>query len=222
MAADWCMNMGSVLRINYSNGNKQEQMIMAKDIMCGMTVDPKTAIQAQKNDQMHYFCSEHCRKKLLSSGKERESKALAQQAVHSYICPMHPEIQQDHPGDCPQCGMALEPMNATENDDGEKQEIKKLSRKFWVGLVFGLPVVILALEEMIPTFKLGFISHKASEWIQLILATLVIFWSGGFFYIKAWKSIINRSLNMFTLIAVGVSAAYFYSVAAVFISTNFF
>lgn len=132
-----------------------------------------------------------------------------------YTCPMHPEIEQDHPGDCPKCGMALEPMNAIENDDGEKQEIKKLSRKFWIGLILGFPVVILALDEMIPAFKFELISHKGSGWIQLILATPVIFWLGGFFYIRAWRSIINRSLNMFTLIAIGVGAAYFYSMAAV-------
>lgn len=132
-----------------------------------------------------------------------------------YTCPMHPEIEQDHPGDCPKCGMTLESKSAEAANDGEQQEIKKLSRKFWIGLVFGLPVVILALEEMIPTLKFEFISHQTSGWLQLILATPVIFWSGGFFYTKAWKSIINRSLNMFTLIAMGVGAAYFYSAAAV-------
>jgi len=132
-----------------------------------------------------------------------------------YTCPMHPEVEQDHPGECPKCGMALEPKNAVAEESVEKKEIKKLARKFWIGLALGLPVVFLALEEMIPALKFGFISHKMSSWIQLILATPVIFWSGGFFYTKAWKSIINRSLNMFTLIAIGVGAAYFYSAVAV-------
>jgi Cu+-exporting ATPase len=194
---------------------------MEKDIICGMTVDPKTAIKAEKNGVKHYFCSEHCRKKFLSSGKEREAHALAQSSDHSYICPMHPEVEQDHPGDCPKCGMALEPKNAIENDDGEKKEIKKLSRKFWIGLVLGLPVVILALEEMVPALKFEFISHQTSGWLQLVLATPVIFWSGGFFYTKAWKSILNRSLNMFTLISIGVGAAYFYSMAAVLLPQIF-
>lgn len=194
---------------------------MEKDIICGMTVDPKTAIKAEKNGVIHYFCSEHCRKKFLNSGKEREHRVSIKSSSQSYTCPMHPEIEQDHPGDCPKCGMALEPKNATENDDEEKEEIKKLSRKLMFGLVLGLPVVILALEEMVPTLKFEFISHQTSGWLQLVLATPVIFWSGGFFYTKAWKSILNRSLNMFTLISIGVGAAYFYSMAAVLLPQIF-
>ncbi len=132
-----------------------------------------------------------------------------------YTCPMHPEVERAHPGECPKCGMTLELKNAVAEESGEQQEIKKLARKFWVGLFLGLPVVILALEEMIPALKFGFISREVSGWLQLILATPVIFWSGGFFYTKAWKSIVNRSLNMFTLIALGIGAAYFYSTVAV-------
>ncbi len=132
-----------------------------------------------------------------------------------YTCPMHPEIEQDHPADCPKCGMVLEPKNVMKEDNLEQKEIKKLGCKFWIGLILGLPVVFLALEEMIPVLKLGFISYKVSVWLQLILSTPAIFWSGGFFYTKAWESIINRSLNMFTLIAMGVGAAYSYSVIAV-------
>ena len=132
-----------------------------------------------------------------------------------YTCPMHPEIEQDHAGDCPKCGMTLEPKNVMPEKRGEQEEIKKLSHKFWIGLVLGFPVILLALEEMIPALKFEFISHRISGWVQLILATPVIFWAGGFFYTRAWKSIINRSLNMFTLIAMGVGAAYFYSAAAV-------
>jgi P-type Cu+ transporter len=128
---------------------------------------------------------------------------------------MHPEAVRDHPGDCPKCGMALEPKNATAEESGEQKEIKKLARKFWIGLALGLPVFLLALEEMAPALKFGFISHRISGVMQLILATPVIFWAGGFFFTRAWRSIINRSPNMFTLIAMGVGAAYFYSGAAV-------
>lgn len=132
-----------------------------------------------------------------------------------YTCPMHPEIEQDHPGECPKCGMALEPKSGASDNEGEDNEITRLAHKFWIGFMLGLPVFLLALEEMIPAFKLEFISHQVSSWLQLILATPVIFWAGGFFFTRAWKSIINRSLNMFTLIAIGVGAAYFYSAAAV-------
>ena len=133
----------------------------------------------------------------------------------TYTCPMHPEVEQDHPDECPKCGMALEAKIAVSEESGEQKEIKKLARKFWIGLALGLPVFLLALEEMIPALKFGFISHKLSSWIQLILATPVIFWTGGFFFTRAWKSLVNRSPNMFTLIAMGVGAAYFYSAAAV-------
>ncbi len=132
-----------------------------------------------------------------------------------YTCPMHPEIEQDHPGDCPKCGMALEPKNIQAEDSHEKSEIKKLKRKFWGGMFFGLPVVFLAAEEMIPALKFGFISHHVSGWMQFALSVPVIFWAGGFFFTRAWQSIVNRSLNMFTLIAMGVGAAFFYSAAAV-------
>ncbi len=132
-----------------------------------------------------------------------------------YTCPMHPEIEQDYPGECPKCGMTLESKTAVQEENKEQKETRKLARKFWIGLALGLPVFFLALEEMIPALKFGFISHRMSSVIQLILATPVIFGAGGFFFTRAWRSIVNRSPNMFTLIAMGVGAAYFYSAAAV-------
>lgn len=134
-----------------------------------------------------------------------------------YTCPMHPGIEQDHPGDCPKCGMALEPKNSDSGGNQEQKETEKLSRRFRTGLVLGLPVVLLAMEEMIPGLKFGFISHRVSGVLQLIFATPVIFRAGGFLLKKAWKSVINRSPNMFTLIGMGVGAAYLYSAAAVLV-----
>ena len=189
---------------------------MAIDPICGMTVDERKAIRAQKDGLAYYFCSAHCKDKFLSSSlSEKKPDKLSAKAKVIYTCPMHPEIEQDHPGDCPKCGMALEPKNAGAKDSEEQKEIKKLSRKFWIGLALGIPVVFLALEEMIPALKFEFISHDVSIWLQLVLSTPVIFWAGGFFFTKAWKSIINRSLNMFTLISMGIGAAYFYSAVAV-------
>ncbi|MDP8265902.1 MAG: heavy metal translocating P-type ATPase [Candidatus Aceula meridiana] len=194
-------------------------MIMAQDPICGMDVDEQDAKTIKRDGKRYYFCSDKCKDKFIQgqekSSQQEKNEKQVESKEQQYTCPMHPEIEQDHPGECPKCGMTLEPKNAVAEESGEKKEIKKLARKFWIGLVLGLPVVFLALEEMIPTLKFGFISHKTSSWIQLILATPVIFWSGGFFYTKAWKSIVNRSLNMFTLIAMGVGAAYFYSAAAV-------
>jgi len=126
-----------------------------------------------------------------------------------YTCPMHPEVIADSPGACPKCGMALEPVGATDTDDNS--ELRALLQKFWIGLLFGLPVVVLAMQEMIPGVSFGALSYRASMWIQLVLSTPVVLYCGGFFFTRAYDSIKNKSLNMFTLIAMGVGAAYLYS-----------
>jgi Cu+-exporting ATPase len=132
-----------------------------------------------------------------------------------YTCPMHPEVEQDHPGACPKCGMTLEPktIRDEEHDHGET---RSLSRKFWIALVLTIPVLFLAMGHAIPGLHVDSIVPKRIEkWIELALTTPVVLWAGGFFFTRAWQSIVNRSLNMFTLIAVGVGAAYFYSAVAV-------
>ncbi|MGA8656080.1 MAG: copper-translocating P-type ATPase [Chthoniobacterales bacterium] len=132
-----------------------------------------------------------------------------------YTCPMHPEIERDGPGECPICGMALEPKERLAGDDSEDHEAKLLGRKFWVGVVLTIPVVFLALGNMLPGLSLGgLVAPAVGNWIQLLLATIVVFWCGGIFFLRAWRSIVNRSLNMFTLIGVGVGAAYLYSAVA--------
>jgi P-type Cu+ transporter len=132
-----------------------------------------------------------------------------------YTCPMHPEIEQDHPGHCPKCGMTLEPK--TVSVDGEEQsEIRSLSLKFWIALVLTIPVLFIAMGHALPGLHVdAMIPKQISKWIEFALATPVVLWAGGFFFTRAWQSIVNRSLNMFTLIAVGVGAAYFYSAVAV-------
>lgn len=189
---------------------------MHTDPVCGMEVDESTSFKIQRDGQVDYFCSAHCRDKFLAGPVSADRpRTLSDQAKIIYTCPMHPEVEQDHPGDCPKCGMALEPKDVSLEDNSEQQEIKTLGRKFWGGLFLGLPVVFLALEEMFLPPESRIVGHSFSVWSQLILSTPVIFWAGGFFFAKAWKSIINRSLNMFTLIAMGVGAAYFYSLVAV-------
>jgi Cu+-exporting ATPase len=132
-----------------------------------------------------------------------------------YTCPMHPEIEQDQPGACPKCGMTLEPK-VVGGEDHDHRETKSLSRKFWIALVLTIPVLVLAMGHAIPGLKIdSIIPKRIGKWIEFGLTTPVVLWAGGFFFTRAWQSIVNRSLNMFTLIASGVGAAYFYSAVAV-------
>ena len=139
-----------------------------------------------------------------------------------YTCPMHPEIERDHPGDCPICGMSLEPKTVGAEDSGEHAEVRSLSRKFWIALGFTLPVLFIAMGHLIPGLHIeGWIPKSVSKWIEFVLATPVVLWAGRMFFSIAWRSLVNRSLNMFTLIATGVGAAYFYSAVAVIASGIF-
>ncbi|MGH7994128.1 MAG: heavy metal translocating P-type ATPase, partial [Limisphaerales bacterium] len=132
-----------------------------------------------------------------------------------YTCPMHPEIEQDQPGDCPKCGMPLEPktVSAEPEDDGET---RALARKFWIGLALTVPVLFLAMSQWIPGWRIEqWIPKAISRWLEFLLSTPVVLWAGGMFFGRAWRSIKTWQLNMFTLIATGVGAAYIYSAVAV-------
>ena len=139
-----------------------------------------------------------------------------------YTCPMHPEIEQDHPGQCPICGMTLEPKTVGGVDEHEQAEIRLLSAKFWVGVALAIPVLFLSMGDYIPGLMLGkLIPMSVSKWVQLALSTPVVLWAGAMFFARAWRSILNRHLNMFTLIAMGVGTAYFYSLIGV-VAPGFF
>ena len=130
---------------------------------------------------------------------------------------MHPEIEQDHPGACPKCGMTLEPKTIG-GEGHEHGETRSLSRKFWIALVLTVPVLLLAMGHAVPRLEIdSIVPRRIGNWIEFALTTPVVLWAGGFFFTRAWQSIVNRSLNMFTLIAVGVGAAYFYSAVAVIV-----
>src|SRR6516225_1501949 len=132
-----------------------------------------------------------------------------------YTCPMHPEVQQDHPGDCPICGMSLEP-GIVDFDDEDVGEIESFSRKFWIGSALAIPVLTLAMEKYFPLVNLNaWIPYSVSKWLELLLSTPVVAWAGSIFFVRGWRSVLNRSLNMFTLIALGVGAAYLYSLMGV-------
>lgn len=133
-----------------------------------------------------------------------------------YICPMHPEVQQDHPGTCPKCGMTLEPQSATDSEDEEDQaELKDMSRRLRWSALLTLPVFITAMAHLIPALSHeAWLTGDSTRWMQLVLSTPVVLWAGWPFFVRAWQSLLHRSMNMFTLIALGVGAAYFFSVVA--------
>ncbi|MEZ6044062.1 MAG: heavy metal translocating P-type ATPase [Planctomycetaceae bacterium] len=129
-----------------------------------------------------------------------------------YTCPMHPEIRQEFPGSCPKCGMALEPETVTVSDDSENDELRSMTIRFWIALVLSVPLLLLTMLPMVG-IDLG-VSANTSRWLQLLLSTPVVLYCGWPFFVLGYRSVINRNLNMFTLISLGVAAAYFYSLAA--------
>ncbi len=131
-----------------------------------------------------------------------------------YTCPMHPEIIRDAPGNCPICGMALEPRTVSLEEEANP-ELTEMSRRFWVSVVLTLPLLAIGMSEFIPGADLGrLMPMRAWGWVELMLATPVVLWGGWPFFVRGWQSIVNRSLNMFTLIALGVGVAYVFSVIA--------
>jgi Cu+-exporting ATPase len=195
---------------------------MAKDPICGMTVDEATSRHAERDGQTFYFCSEHCRKTFLA-GPAAAKPAVETNAGTIFTCPMHPEVQQDHPGDCPKCGMALEPMTATMSpDEGADAELRDMTRRFWVAAVLALPVFGLAMAHLFPGLDhRSFPAGDTSRWIQFLLTIPVVAWAGWPFFRRGWRSVITGHLNMFTLIAIGVGAAFVFSVVAMLLPAVF-
>ncbi|HSK73494.1 MAG TPA: HAD-IC family P-type ATPase, partial [Pyrinomonadaceae bacterium] len=187
------------------------------DPVCGMSVAPETA--AGKYDfegETYYFCSTGCLNKFRQNPsvflERKEEKLEAESEGVEYTCPMHPEIVQIGPGSCPICGMALEPK-VISLEDKPDPELIDMTRRFWISAVLTIPVFALAMAEMLPNFH-SFIAPRVSLWIQFALATPVVLWGGFPFFQRAWASVKNASPNMFTLIAIGTGAAYFYSLFA--------
>ncbi|MCH8212672.1 MAG: heavy metal translocating P-type ATPase [Proteobacteria bacterium] len=229
----------------------------AKDPVCGMTVDPATAKHRWDHQGKTYvFCCNGCLEKFRAdpegylAGGEKPAAPAPAGAMYTcpmhpevmqegpgdcpdcgmalepltvpgpstrthYTCPMHPEIVEDGPGDCPICGMALEPVTVTVEEEANP-ELVDMTRRFWASLVLTVPVVVLAMGDLIPGQPLKeLISARLSDWVEFALATPVVLWGGLPFFQRGWKSIVTWRLNMFTLIAIGVGVAYAYSVIAV-------
>ena len=197
------------------------------DPVCGMTIDPAGAAgTAESQGKRYYFCSLSCVSKFKADPDKfiaaagRTNASISDVNTAEYTCPMHPEIVRSKPGTCPICGMALEPRTARVDD--ENPELRGMSRRFWVSFTLTIPILLLMASEVAPGKPLqALLGPSALLWFQFALASPVVLWGGWPFFDRGWHSIVNRHLNMFTLIALGTGAAYVYSVAAVFFPALF-
>lgn len=193
------------------------------DPVCGMKVDPDMAAGSHTyKDQTYHFCSTHCLakfethpEKFLKKMSEDGNELIPKSAATIYTCPMHPEIEQDHPGSCPKCGMALEPKFGASVANQDDSELHDMQRRFIVSAVLSLPLFLYAMSDLLPHNPLkALFTTTVSQWLQLIIATPVVLWGAWPFFVRGWRSLVTRNLNMFTLIGLGVSVAYGYSVVA--------
>ena len=209
---------------------------MATDPVCGMMVDPaKARASLEHAGTTYYFCSPGCCDTFAADPagwlkKPVEARTSAPAAPPSlqnamtvantpakqveYTCPMHPQIVRQAPGNCPICGMALERRTPV-GDLEDNAELRDMSRRFWTAVILTVPILAIAMTEFLPGGDgEGLMSIRSKTWVELALATPVCLWAAWPFYVRAIQSVVNRSLNMFTLIGLGVSVAYVYSVIA--------
>jgi len=195
--------------------------IEAKDPVCGMKVARATAKHTfAHNGSNVYFCSAGCKSKFEADPQKFSDGPPAIEAMPEgtiYTCPMHPEIEQAGPGECPLCGMALEPKGVPTGDEGPNPELVDFKRRFWFGIALTIPLLVLSMGPFIGfTWPRHLLGEQTSLWVEMLLGTPVILWSGWPFLVRGVKSLRTMNLNMFTLIAMGISAAWGFSVAAVF------
>ncbi|MHB1233986.1 MAG: heavy metal translocating P-type ATPase [Burkholderiales bacterium] len=215
---------------------------MATDPVCGMTVDEKSAAgSASHAGQTYYFCSARCLSQFQANpaqfvGASKPSHGHAHHAHHEhgaapggrydsvpagytgtvYTCPMHPEVRRTEPGACPLCGMGLEPERAAAVEEGPNPELVDFTRRFWIGVIFTLPLLVLTMTPYLGITAIReLFGERMSLWIELALGTPVILWAGWPFFVRGYQSFRSMNLNMFSLIGMGVAAAYIFSVVAV-------
>src|SRR5215475_797722 len=198
----------------------------ARDPVCGMSVNPETSKHRFEHGGTNYhFCSNGCRtkfeadpKKYLDKTKADAPKAPVPEGT-IYTCPMHPQIRLVGPGNCPICGMALEPEVAS-LDTQPNPELADMTRRFWIGALLSVPPVMLEMGGHLMGGH-GLIEQTLSNWIQLMFATPVVLWAGWPFFVRGWQSLVTRNLNMFTLIAMGTGVAYVYSLIGTIVPQAF-
>jgi Cu+-exporting ATPase len=193
-----------------------------RDPVCGMMVDPAASPhRAVHAGDTYHFCSRSCRERFIADPTHYLTPVPAATASSpaaavgtQWTCPMHPEIVRDGPGSCPICGMALEPMTPSAGD-AANPELRDMTRRFWVGVALSLPLLALAMgRDLAPAAFAALIAPRPAVWLELALATPVVLWCGAPFFQRGWASLVNRRLNMFTLIALGTGIAYAYSLVA--------
>lgn len=238
--------------MNNQPTTKKDQL---SDPVCAMTVSPDAEYSYVHAGTQYFFCSDHCLQKFKAHPQQYLEKKTApvpekKTGEGTYTCPMHPEIQQPGPGNCPKCGMALEPMGVpasatktvytcpmhpeviqdhpgscpkcgmaleavTAGGEEKNEELIDMNRRFWICTALTLPVFLLAMiADMMPAWLPESLSMQTAQWIQCALATPVVLWGGWPFFVRGWQSVLTRNLNMFTLIALGVSVAWGYSMVA--------
>ena len=190
-----------------------------KDPVCGMGVEPGHAAggSAERHGRAYWFCNPACREKFLADpGRYLEARTDVSRAADTriYTCPMHPEVRQIGPGNCPKCGMALEPLEVAAADEGPGAELVDMTWRFWVSLALTVPVLAVAMSEMVAPPLADRVSPTVRLWVQLVFSAPVVLWGGWPFFVRGWQSIVTRNLNMFTLIALGTGVAYVYSLVA--------
>ncbi len=202
------------------------------DPVCGMEVDPARARggSAEHGGRTYHFCSSKCRERFLSdparfvgsparAAEPAPASPASSQAAVEYTCPMHQEIVRPGPGSCPICGMALEPR-AVQAGEERNPELVDMTRRFWFAVAFTVPLLALAMSDYVPALERLF-AGRARVLVELALASPVCIWAAWPFYVRAVQSVRNRHLNMFTLIGLGVSVAYVYSVVAALLPGSF-
>jgi len=207
------------------------------DVVCGMQVSKTTAHRAQHDGRDFYFCSDGCRKKFIADpnryatagdqkhhashdhhgGGHKPAREVAEGTI--YTCPMHPEIRQVGPGSCPICGMALEPLMPTDEEDDSTLDAVK--RKFWISAALSLPLVAIAMVPHLLDLHLSDSAARLLRYLELALSAPVVFWAGVDYYQRGWKGVLSRSPNMYTLIGLGVLVAYAFSLFASFAPASF-
>jgi Cu+-exporting ATPase len=189
-----------------------------RDPVCGMSVDPAAGKPTVDYDgKTFHFCSQGCQKKFVADPDkflgDKPSPAPAPRGT-KYTCPMHPEIVRDGPGDCPICGMALEPMGVPAGDEGPNPELVDFTRRLWISAALSIPLLVLTMGPMVGLPVRDWIGERVAAWLELVLATPVVLWAALPFFRRGVASIVNRSPNMWTLISIGVGVAWLYSVVA--------